>query len=226
MEHLHNRSLIHRDLATRNVLLCDRGDRKGCGAVVKLTDYGLTKGKGETGAYYGGTTDLPVLWMAPEALQRRKFTEKTDVWAFGVTLWELLTDGSFPYWQWAEANDAAIIARVCAGEVSTDKLNAAMWCLVSAWTRMLSFLTCTASANHGAASVFGLPRMYASEPRTPAAVAVGEQVMDVPDRTNEAGQVETCPKAVYDVLRSTWHFQPEDRPSFQTVGAMLAALTT
>lgn len=77
---------------------------------MKLTDFGLTKEVGR-GAYYGGNTDLPVLWMAPEALQRRKFSEATDVWAFGVTIWELLTDGSFPYWEWAEASDSSIVAR-------------------------------------------------------------------------------------------------------------------
>jgi serine/threonine protein kinase len=168
MAHLHAQSLIHRDLATRNVLVCHRGDKHGRGAVVKLTDYGLTKEATRSGAYYGSEKrDLPVLWMAPEALQRRKFTEKTDIWAFGVTMWELLTDGSFPYWQWAEPNDAAIIQRVCAGEV-----------------------------------------------------------MDVPERVNAAGEVEKCPDAVYKLLLATWRFSPEDRPNFETVGAMLVALTT
>lgn len=74
--------------------------------------------------------------------------------------------GSFPYWQWAEANDAAIIQRVCAGEV-----------------------------------------------------------MNVPDRINAAGKVEKCPDAVYKVLLACWRFRPEDRPDFQTAGAMLVALT-
>jgi serine/threonine protein kinase len=82
MAHLHAQSLIHRDLATRNVLVCHRGDENGRGALVKLTDYGLTKEASQTsGAYYGSEKmDLPVLWMAPEALQRRKFTEATDMW--------------------------------------------------------------------------------------------------------------------------------------------------
>lgn len=96
MGHLHTQSLIHRDLATRNVLVCQRGDKEGHGALVKLTDFGLTKEGTGAGAYYGSENrDLPVLWMAPEALQRRKFTEKTDIWAFGVTIWECLTDGAY-----------------------------------------------------------------------------------------------------------------------------------
>jgi serine/threonine protein kinase len=90
MAYLHARNLIHRDLATRNVLVKACGAQEGldgAGWEICLTDYGLTKDVASDGAYYGpkSSSELPVLWMAPEALQRRRFSPKSDVWAFGVT---------------------------------------------------------------------------------------------------------------------------------------------
>jgi hypothetical protein len=50
--------------------------------------------------------------------------------------------------------------------------------------------------------------------------------MDVPERLNAEGEVEKCPDAVYKLLLATWRFPPAERPNFETVGAMLVALTT
>ena len=60
-----------------------------------MSDYGLTR-EGEY--YYSQTTaDLPIRWMAPEALTKRRWSEKSDVWSFGVMLWELWTAGEMPF---------------------------------------------------------------------------------------------------------------------------------
>ena len=103
--------LIHRDLALRNVLVfaLDPSDHKS--VRVKVADYGLTK-KGTY--YYGGNACLPMRWMPPEALKKRKWSEKSDVWAFGVLLWELWTMGDIPFA--LESDDKVVAERVIAGE--------------------------------------------------------------------------------------------------------------
>lgn len=91
MEFLASRKCIHRDLAARNVLV-------GEDYVVKISDFGLAKDVNKNDLYVK-TTDgfLPVKWMALESLFLRKYSEKSDVWSFGVCLWEIFTLGDLPY---------------------------------------------------------------------------------------------------------------------------------
>ncbi|XP_036329877.1 proto-oncogene tyrosine-protein kinase receptor Ret-like [Rhagoletis pomonella] len=84
-------SLVHRDLAARNVLLAD-------GKICKISDFGLTRDVYEDDAYLKRSRDrVPVKWMAPESLADHVYTTKSDVWAFGVLCWELITLGASPY---------------------------------------------------------------------------------------------------------------------------------
>ncbi|TNN66682.1 Tyrosine-protein kinase Mer [Liparis tanakae] len=91
MEYLSGRSFLHRDLAARNCML--RDDMTVC-----VADFGLSK-KIYSGDYYrqGRIAKMPVKWIAVESLADRVFTVKSDVWAFGVTMWEIATRGMTPY---------------------------------------------------------------------------------------------------------------------------------
>ncbi|XP_073243681.1 fibroblast growth factor receptor 1-like [Porites lutea] len=91
MEYLASKGFIHRDLAARNILLGE--DR-----AVKIADFGLLRHANESEIYeVRSVHKLPMKWMAPEALESGIFTFKTDVWSFGVVLWELATMGGRPY---------------------------------------------------------------------------------------------------------------------------------
>lgn len=91
MAYLTDNKLVHRDLAARNVLLAE-------GKVCKVSDFGLTRDVYEDDAYLKRSKDrVPVKWMAPESLADHVYTSRSDVWAFGVLSWELITLGASPY---------------------------------------------------------------------------------------------------------------------------------
>ncbi|XP_048338192.1 tyrosine-protein kinase Mer isoform X2 [Sphaerodactylus townsendi] len=91
MEYLSNKHFLHRDLAARNCML--RDDMTVC-----VADFGLSK-RIYSGDYYrqGRIAKMPVKWIAIESLADRVYTTKSDVWAFGVTVWEIATRGMTPY---------------------------------------------------------------------------------------------------------------------------------
>nr|XP_036670468.1 tyrosine-protein kinase Abl isoform X7 [Drosophila suzukii] len=90
MSYLESRNYIHRDLAARNCLV---GDNK----LVKVADFGLARlMRDDTYTAHAGAK-FPIKWTAPEGLAYNKFSTKSDVWAFGVLLWEIATYGMSPY---------------------------------------------------------------------------------------------------------------------------------
>ncbi|XP_045594618.2 proto-oncogene tyrosine-protein kinase receptor Ret [Procambarus clarkii] len=91
MAYLTDMKLVHRDLAARNVLLAG-------GKVCKISDFGLTRDVYEGDLYFKRSKGrVPVKWMALESLVDHVYTSKSDVWGFGVLLWELVTLGTPPY---------------------------------------------------------------------------------------------------------------------------------
>lgn len=91
MAYLASKRYVHRDLAARN---CMVGENR----VVKIGDFGLARDIYHLDYYRRGTQDcLPVRWMAPESLRDNLFTSSTDVWSYGIVVWEIVTFSAFPY---------------------------------------------------------------------------------------------------------------------------------
>lgn len=103
MAYLEERRLVHRDLAARNVLVQSP-------SIVKITDFGLAKLlEFDSDTFVAAGGKMPIKWLAIECIRHRVFTSKSDVWAYGVTIWELLTYGARPYESIAARDVPALI---------------------------------------------------------------------------------------------------------------------
>jgi len=87
MRFLHSRNIIHRDLAARNILV---GNDE-----MKISDFGMSR---ETDEYYfANSPTFALRWAAPEVIKFRKFSTQSDIWSFGIVMWEIYTKGKHPY---------------------------------------------------------------------------------------------------------------------------------
>ncbi|XP_064420646.1 protein-tyrosine kinase 6 [Latimeria chalumnae] len=146
MIYLEERNFIHRDLAARNILV---GDNHIC----KIADFGLARTIKED-IYLSQSNQIPYKWTAPEAISHGRFSVKSDVWSFGVLLYEVVTYGGVPY-----------------------------------------------------------PGMQASE--------VFRQV----SRGYQMPRPTACPTKVYDIMKTCWRKNPEERPAFKKLKWQLGSFS-
>ncbi|XP_053289418.1 focal adhesion kinase 1 isoform X2 [Pleuronectes platessa] len=106
LAYLESKRFVHRDIAARNVLV----STVDC---VKLGDFGLSRYMEDSSYYKASKGKLPIKWMAPESINFRRFTTASDVWMFGVCMWEVLMYGIKPF-QGVKNND--VIGRIENGE--------------------------------------------------------------------------------------------------------------
>jgi len=113
--YLESEKFVHRDIAARNCLVSEGGGgHRGSGQrrrIVKIGDFGMARDVYRNDYYrMGEGVKIPVRWLPPESLRDGVFTSKTDVWAFGVLLWEILTLGEQPY---PARNHLEVMSFVC-----------------------------------------------------------------------------------------------------------------
>ncbi|XP_074842708.1 focal adhesion kinase 1 isoform X4 [Carettochelys insculpta] len=106
LAYLESKRFVHRDIAARNVLVSSTD-------CVKLGDFGLSRYMEDSTYYKASKGKLPIKWMAPESINFRRFTSASDVWMFGVCMWEILMHGVKPF-QGVKNND--VIGRIENGE--------------------------------------------------------------------------------------------------------------
>uniref|UniRef100_A0A8K9XID5 non-specific protein-tyrosine kinase n=1 Tax=Oncorhynchus mykiss TaxID=8022 RepID=A0A8K9XID5_ONCMY len=90
MAYLESNNFIHRDLAARNCLV-------SCNNVVKVSDFGMTRFVLDDQYTSSQGSKFPIKWSSPEVIKYCKFSSKSDVWSFGVFMWEVYTEGRLPY---------------------------------------------------------------------------------------------------------------------------------
>lgn len=106
MAYLEANQYIHRDLAARNCLVDSNG-------TIKVTDFGLSRYVLDDEYLSSAGSKFPVRWSPPEVLLYCKFSSKSDIWAFGVLMWEVYTLGKMPYDRW---NNTEIVEKISAGQ--------------------------------------------------------------------------------------------------------------
>ncbi|XP_041356255.1 tyrosine-protein kinase HTK16-like [Gigantopelta aegis] len=132
MDYLMEKRLVHRDLAARNILLKSKQQ-------VKISDFGLSRALGVDSDYYKATHGgrWPIRWYAPECVFYGKFSHASDVWSYGVTLWEMFSRGDFPFDGFANADQ--ILKFVESGK----RLSKPKKCPDQVYEKMLECWSCT-----------------------------------------------------------------------------------
>uniref|UniRef100_A0A3B4BHA4 non-specific protein-tyrosine kinase n=1 Tax=Periophthalmus magnuspinnatus TaxID=409849 RepID=A0A3B4BHA4_9GOBI len=204
MDYLESRRYIHRDLAARNVLLSSR-------EVVKIGDFGLMRGLNQDADHYvmSAHKRIPFAWCAPESLRVGSFSHSSDVWMFGITLWEMFTYCEEPWfglsgrqilWRVEREGERLekptdcpqemyIVMRKCWALNPGDRPNFAQLCqLVSESTQILHFVSVLCSLdmtewkgqNQRTLSVGWFPAILIMPPPPPAAAAAAPGPAPIP----------------------------------------------
>nr|XP_022328410.1 epidermal growth factor receptor-like isoform X3 [Crassostrea virginica] len=176
MSYLEERGIVHRDLAARNVLVQSPGQ-------IKITDFGLAKLLDiNEDEYHAAGGKMPIKWLALECIQQRIFTHKSDVWSFGVTVWELFTYGQRPY-ENVRARDVPDLLE------KGERLPQPSICTIDVYMIMIKCWMLDADSRP---SFYELTEEFAKMARDPGRYLVisGDVLKKIPDDSNMPSEIE------------------------------------
>uniref|UniRef100_A0A8C9F747 receptor protein-tyrosine kinase n=1 Tax=Pavo cristatus TaxID=9049 RepID=A0A8C9F747_PAVCR len=132
MRYLSDLGYVHRDLAARNILV-------NSNLVCKVSDFGLSRilEDDPDAAYTTTGGKIPIRWTAPEAIAYRKFSSASDVWSYGIVMWEVLAYGERPYWNMTNRDVSGLRAAHCLVSTNSNR------CAISTRSPGLTPLSCS-----------------------------------------------------------------------------------
>ncbi|XP_040197936.1 activated CDC42 kinase 1-like [Rana temporaria] len=195
MSYLETHNFIHRDLATRNVLVISEH-------LVKIGDFGLTRILATNDDHYTTSPGrkMPFAWCAPESLKFGNFSHSSDVWMFGVTMWEMFTYGQEP---WFGLNGRQILAAI---ERGAERLECPEDCSPALYNVMMKCWAYIPKERPNFTSIISLLQEIL------AAIERGAERLECP---------EDCSPALYNVMMKCWAYIPKERPNFTSIISLL-----
>ncbi|XP_062449623.1 ephrin type-B receptor 2 isoform X2 [Rhea pennata] len=191
MKYLADMNYVHRDLAARNILV-------NSNLVCKVSDFGLsrfleddTSDPTYTSALGG---KIPIRWTAPEAIQYRKFTSASDVWSYGIVMWEVMSYGERPYWDMTNQDSRSPC--VSAPLLSVSDRSAIQR---ESWER---------------GQFASLRRVPEQEPRAAQSPLAIPQVINAIEQDYRLPPPMDCPNALHQLMLDCWQKDRNHRPKF------------
>ncbi|KAK3082662.1 hypothetical protein FSP39_001823 [Pinctada imbricata] len=205
MAYLEERGIVHRDLAARNVLVQSPGQ-------IKITDFGLAKLLDyNEDEYHASGGKMPIKWLALECIQHRIFTHKSDVWSYGVTVWELLTYGQRPY-ENVRARDVPDLLE------KGERLSQPPVCTIDVYMIMIKCWMLDADSRP---KFTELAEEFAKMARDPGRylVIAGDKLMRLPshsyDKNDLARSLSVAADSPEEVMEAEEYLQPTPRHSME-----------
>uniref|UniRef100_K1Q7I8 Receptor tyrosine-protein kinase erbB-4 n=1 Tax=Magallana gigas TaxID=29159 RepID=K1Q7I8_MAGGI len=205
MAYLEERGIVHRDLAAKNLLVQSPGQ-------IKITDFGLAKLLDiNEDEYHAAGGKMPIKWLAVECIQQRIFTHKSEVWSFGVTVWELFTYGQRPYENVRVRGVPDLLEK-------GERLPQPSICTIDVYTIMIKCWMLDADSRP---SFFELTEEFAKMARDPGRYLVisGDKLMRLPshsyNKNDLARSLSVAVDGPEEVIEAEDYLQPTPRASVE-----------
>ncbi|MGH0151731.1 UNVERIFIED_CONTAM: hypothetical protein FKN15_020906 [Acipenser sinensis] len=238
MKYLSDMNYVHRDLAARNILV---NSQLEC----KVSDFGLSRVLEDEpeGTYTTSGGKIPIRWTAPEAIAYRKFTSASDVWSFGIVMWEVMAFGERPYWDMSNHEVMKSINEAFRLPAPMDCPSAVYQLMIQCWLQdrskrprfpdIVSILDKLLRSPESLKAIADFdPRVSIRLPSTSGCdgspfQSVAEWLDQVMKSINEAFRLPApmdCPSAVYQLMIQCWLQDRSKRPRFPDIVSILDKL--
>ncbi|KAJ6657845.1 hypothetical protein lerEdw1_001895 [Lerista edwardsae] len=205
MKYLSGKGYVHRDLAARNILI-------NSNLVCKVSDFGLSRVLEDDpeAAYTTRGGKIPIRWTAPEAIAFRKFTSASDIWSYGIVMWEVVSYGERPYWEMTNQDPGQTISPF----FPLLLLNHSLLLMY----RVIKLLFFQTLEKHWAC-----PQQRQHHPRILWTIPIPQKlwVIKAVEEGYRLPSPMDCPAALYQLMLDCWQKDRNSRPKFDEIVCML-----